>query len=277
MRSHTRALAVVVDDVGLDPCVAGAVAVLRAAGVPCLAAHLVTGSAPPGPGAAAHAGLHLDLSQPGHRPLGPPHAALCAADGTFAGRDAAWKGLQSGTPSVADWVEAEVLHQLEAARAAGVVPVHLSGHHHVHATPLVATALVSAFRRLALPAPVVRGFAGGWPAESWLASTVAGAWAEAQPIYQSAGWPTTRLIGLRWTQCPGRAALRADLQAVASAPTGPLEWMVHPAHGARASRLSLHRVQELQALLDPELWAELETAGYRLMTGANLAREAAES
>ncbi len=86
-------------------------------------------------------GLHLNLTT--GRPVLPPRRvpSLLGRDGRFPGKGYMIARLSTGSISRAE-LDAEIGAQIAACRALGIKPTHIDSHHHLHAHPEVAAALL---------------------------------------------------------------------------------------------------------------------------------------
>ena len=94
-------------------------------------------------------GVHLNLSADGKPVAASPERvrSLLDENGDFSGGPKALLFRLTAKSLETKEVEAEWNAQIEKVRAAGIHPIHLDGHKHVHMLPgLFAVALVSAFQ-----------------------------------------------------------------------------------------------------------------------------------
>jgi chitin disaccharide deacetylase len=187
------ALIVVADDYGRWPTYDAGIAAAAAAGAIDAVSAMVLRDPDPDPVLATGVGvgLHLELAAPGA--------------GGATKRRAAAADSEAAVAALREQVE-------RFAAIFGRTPAHLDGHHHCHAAPGLAAALVREAAALALP---TRSVSAGH-----------------RRALRELGVPTPdRLVGrLREDEPALPPELRALVEGGGAAPPGVTEWMVHPGH-----------------------------------------------
>ncbi len=235
-------------------------------------------------------GVHLNLTQ--GRPIAPAEAvaSLTGRDGRFAYAAArlGWAMLR-GRVRAAE-IEIELRAQIQKLIAAGIEPVHLDGHQHIHVLPGVAPAVIRLAREFGIRrvrSPWERATASGLQAEAafpraparrrqWLVARAVAHYARGfEARLDAAGLiHPARFYGIRHTGRLDTAALRGLLTNL---PEGDAELMCHPGYAddelrGAGTRLQASRELELQALTSAEAKDELERQQIRLIGARELER-----
>jgi predicted glycoside hydrolase/deacetylase ChbG (UPF0249 family) len=217
-------------------------------------------------------GVHLKLA--GGRAVVDPGAAptLVAEDGSLPRTAHAFAlSYLSGTISSAD-VATELRAQLARARDAGVRATHVDSHFHLQNFPGVAPVVVALAREFGIPAarlsrcrlrPAGRGWLGRQLALRFCAEAFG-------RLGRRAGLKIPD--GLEGQPWAGRLTAERIIAAVGTLGPGTWELVCHPAteYGPGDEAAAYDRAGELAALTSPEVCAELEERGVRLVNYAAL-------
>lgn len=174
----------------------------------------------------------------------------------------------------------ELLAQVERILAAGLRPVHLDTHKHTHVLPPVLRAVAKLSREFGIPW-VRRPFdfpLTGLAAEvPWTKRVTAGmlrlARFDSGRVLRHYGCRATdHFAGFRLT---GRFHARQLVSLIQQLPAGVTEFMCHPGLlgpelQAASTRLKQSRVDELHALIAPEVRQALKQGGVRLVSYRDL-------
>jgi chitin disaccharide deacetylase len=228
-------------------------------------------------------GLHVTLVD--GRPVLPPEQVPDLVDGDGAFRDGLFRiGCRFFfLPAVRRQLAAEIRAQFEAFRATGLALDHVNAHCHLHVHPTVA-ALVTAIgrdfglRAMRVPAEPLQALRRAAAAEGTkVTAPLYAPWiALLRRRLRRAGLVLNdHLLGLAWT---GGMTEARVLRLVEALPPGVTELYSHPAlaHTPRLARTmpSYRPVEELAALLSPELRRLVAARGIELVRYADLAAAA---
>lgn len=229
-------------------------------------------------------GIHLTLV--GERPLSPPSEvrSLVGGDGRFPRAWTAFLARYLARAVSLEEVEREWRRQIARLREAGLAPVHLNSHQHLHALPRLFRLAVrlarehgipfvrlprdpAAARRLGARALAVRALdAVGWRARRHLEARGDG--------------PTPSLDATLGVLVAGRLDL-PRLLALLGDVEGRVELVCHPGRGdaelERATRWGYRWERETAALCDTGVRAALAARGIELTRFSALAAEVRDS
>lgn len=279
-----RRLIVTADDFGRDEAINEAVEQAHQDGILTCASLMV--GAPAAADAVARArrlpslkiGLHLVLID--GRPVLPPAGlgALVRPDGMFDGNQIRAALRWFFRPGMRSRLAAEIRAQFEAFRATALPLDHVNAHQHMHLHPTIARLVVAigrdygmqAVRLPAEPAAVLRR---AFPGERYRAPPYGPAIAALRRRLRRAGIACNeRSFGIAWSGAMVEDRLRALL---AHLPAGDSEIYCHPAtrtSPALAAAMPGYRhIDELAALLSPNLKAQIAASGIRLIAYGDLA------
>lgn len=216
-------------------------------------------------------GLHLNLTE--GRPVGTGYRTLTGPDGAFWGKESARERFKQGRMDPEE-IRREGIAQMDRMRELGLAVSHVDGHHHVHVYPGVMRVLAGILRERAvrwirLPAEVVGG--AGIPAARRAAlAEYAALTPPARRIALEAGLGTTQ--GFLGLTLMGQISVEALLRALAQAPEGVTEIMVHPGYAdpGTGGFSGAEREAELAVLTDPALREGLGRLGIALVSYRDL-------
>ncbi len=202
-------------------------------------------------------GLHLNLSS--GRPVLPPERVptLVRRDGGFPGAATMLARLSAGVVERRE-LEGEIAAQLQACRSLGIEPTHVDSHHHLHAHPVLATALVRVCRREGIDR--ARGF-------KFRPGSVKAAAIRLAAFLPRRLKTPDRLAGI---EVMGERDVAAYLEEKLALPGDVLEYMCHPGYvDERLMAVTSYnrlRLVELEALLSPEVRQVIAAAGVELVS-----------
>lgn len=267
-----NALIVNADDFGLSPGVnAGILEAFRAGVVRGASLMVNTPFAEAAARQAAQAGLelgvHLNLTT--GRPVSPPERvrSLVGADGRFHVLGGLLLRLSAGRVGP-DHLQRELEAQVERARALGVRPSHLDGHHHIQVHPAVGRVVLrlAVDNRLGLRCPVEPPRHGN-VRDRIRALLLLGPAAWLRGAARAGGVPTTHHFrGISLGYGFDASAL---VDTIRRLPGGLTELMCHPGYPdpelAAATRYTVGRERELTALADDQVLGLLRERGIALV------------
>lgn len=222
-------------------------------------------------------GLHLNLTE--EYPLSKPEnmATLVEPNGIFLGRERLRAALDAGQVQ-AEHLEREIRAQVEWFFDAHGAPTHVDGHHHIHAHPAVANALIPILERYGIRfvrVPVERPLPpfGYVVSEEQLAKTerLNQEGAASAELYRAHDIASTDHF--RGLTLVGNASLKNLRHVLAKLPDGTAELMVHPSSAITCGTpfdLDPQRQTELRMLLDETIPALLRERKITLCSYADL-------
>ena len=203
-------------------------------------------------------GLHINLTA--GPPTRPPESvrSLVGRDGCFPGKGNMIFRLTTGAID-RDQLASELTAQIQACRALGVTPTHVDSHHHIHAHPVMASALA----RICPPLGIQRMRGYRLAPRSLKALGIRAA---AMLSVASAMRVPDRFAGIEEM---GSRDMVAAFERELACEGGTLEFMCHPGYlDERLQRLSTYndlRQAETEALVSPDLRRVVEKSGVRLI------------
>jgi len=179
-------------------------------------------------------------------------------DGCFPGKGNMIMRLTTGAVKKEE-LEGEIKAQARACRALGIKPTHIDSHHHIHAHPVVASALARVCPSLGIER--ARGYRVGPGSLKALGIRAAAMLAR----YGGLRTPD-HFAGIEEM---GGHDIAAALERELSRHGGTLEFMCHPGFSdERLRRVSAYnelRQAELDAMISPEVRKVVERAGVELV------------